>query len=56
MLLSIAILKSVEVKLHVAHIPHRTHVEELLEVIVRAGAHVMVLPIPGSGAHHDGDV
>lgn len=54
-LLGVSGLEGVEVELHtVRHCGHAGHIEVLLEVIVGAGSHVMVLlRIPCRGRHHD---
>lgn len=51
-----AVLEAGEVVLHgVWQVPHAGHVEELVEVVVRGGGHVLVGSIPrGRRGHHGG--
>jgi len=49
-----AVLEAVEVELHaVAHVGHAAHVEELVELVIAGSGHVLVLPVPRRGSHHD---
>lgn len=48
----IAALEVLEVELHVVgHVVHATHVKELVELVIMAGGHMLVLAIPGSRGH-----